>query len=424
MFCYFCKLLKIEKETMENIEQIRADFPALQQKVYGKDLVYFDNAATIQKPQCVLDLQREMSQGANANIHRAVHKLSGDATELYEKGREAVREFISAPEKECIIFTSGTTASINLVASTFVPTFLKKGDKVLLSEAEHHSNIVPWQIACEKVGAQIEVIPVGESGEVKLEDVERLITEEVKILSIAHISNVLGVVNPIKEIVEIAHSKGVKVLVDGAQGVVHTKVNVQELDCDFYVFSGHKIYAPTGIGVLYGKREILEALPPYMGGGDMVDRVTFAKTTYAPLPLKFEAGTPNFIAAAALAPALEYAKKLRDSKMVAFYETAEIEFFVKELLQIDGLKIYGLPKDLGKKIPLFSFTVEGVHPSDLAQILDKMGIAVRSGLMCAEPIITKFSKVGMLRVSLAPYNTIAEAKYFITSLKRAIVMLR
>lgn len=409
---------------MESIDQIRADFPALSQKVYGKDLVYFDNAATSQKPSCVLDLQQKMSSLVNANIHRAVHKLSGDATDLYERGREVAREYVGAPARENIIFTSGTTASINLVASSFVPTFLKRGDKVLLSESEHHSNIVPWQIACEKVGAEIAVIPVDESGEVTPEAVEKMLDERVRIVAIAQISNVLGVINPIKKIVEIAHDEGVKVLVDGAQGVVHCPVNVTDLDCDFYVFSGHKIYAPTGIGVLYGKTELLEAMPPYMGGGDMVDRVTFAKTTYAPLPLKFEAGTPNFIGAAALAPALEYAKKLRNNPLVEQHERTLVEFLKRELEQIEGLKIYGMPQDLRKKVPLFSFTVEGVHPSDLAQLLDKMGIAVRSGLMCAEPIITKFSETGMLRASMAPYNTMAEAEYFIASLKRAITMLR
>lgn len=409
---------------METINQIRAQFPALQQQVYGKPLVYFDNAATSQKPLTVLELQQRMSSGINANIHRAVHKLSADATELYETGRDEVRKYLGADSREQIIFTSGATASLNLVASSFGHQFLKNGDKVILSEAEHHSNIVPWQIICERVGAQIMVLPVNIRGEISVDQFSEMLDEKVKIVAITHASNVLGVVNPIKEIVQIAHSKGVPVLVDGAQGIIHCDFSVKDLDCDFYVFSGHKIYAPTGIGILYGKKELLEKMPPYMGGGDMVDTVTFEKTTYAPLPLKFEAGTPNFIGAACLAPALQFASSVRQSAEIKLYEREMTAYMIKELENIEGLTIWGNPSNRELKIPVFSFTVEGTHPSDLAQLLDKMGVAVRSGLMCAEPLIRKFSAVGMVRASLAPYNTKEEIEIFIAGLKRAIKMLR
>lgn len=408
---------------MEIIEQIRADFPILERQVYGRPLIYFDNAATSQKPLSVLAMQEKMSREVNANIHRAVHQLSAEATELYEKGRETVREFINAPSRENIIFTSGATASLNLVASSFVYQFMGEGDKVLITEAEHHSNIVPWQLACDRVGAQLAVLPVDENGEISLEQYEQMLDNQVKILSITHVSNVLGVINPVKEMVQIAHSKGIPVVVDGAQGVVHCDVDVQELDCEAYVFSGHKIYTPTGTGILYGKKDFLEGLPPYMGGGDMVDSVSFAKTTYAELPLKFEAGTPNFIAAACYAPALEYAGWLKKKAQVVENERNVVKYLSSELGAIEGLRIYGLPLDLQNKVPLFSFTIEGIHPTDVAQLLDKMGIAVRSGLMCAEPLIKKYSSTGMLRASLAPYNTMQEAEIFIGALKKAIAML-
>lgn len=405
-------------------DNIRCLFPALQQKVYGKDWVYFDNAATSQKPQDVLDLQQLMSGRVNANIHRAMHKISGDATDLYEQGRAAVARFINAPEDGCVIFTSGATASFNLLAHSFVERFISTGDKILISEAEHHSNIVPWQLACARAGAELVVLPVEENGTLDLTRFEKMLDSKVKLVSVAQISNVLGVINPVKEIVEIAHSKGIPVAVDGAQGVVHADADVQKLGCDFYIFSGHKIYAPTGTGVLYGKRKLLEEMPPYMGGGDMVDTVTFAKTTYAPLPLKFEAGTPNYVAASCYAPALKFAQQMRDNAEVAENEKKITAFLVEQLQAIDGLHLYGLPEDLGQKAPVFSFTVDGTHPSDIAQIIDKMGVAVRSGLMCAEPLIRRFSDVGMVRASILPYNTLAEAEYFISSLKRTINMLK
>ena len=424
---------------MKSIEDIRGNFPALQQNVWGKPLVYLDNGATSQKPQCVIDLVDRMHCGANANVHRAMHKLSDEATALYEGAREKVREFINAPARENIIFTSGTTASINLVASSFCRKFLKEGDKVMISGDSHHSNIVPWQMACEMTGASIVVIPVKDNGELDMEEFHRLLDGKVKIVAVEHISNVLGLVNPVKEVIEAAHSKGAAVLVDGAQGIVHCKVDVQELDCDFYVFSGHKIYATTGSGVVYGKKELLEAMPPYMGGGDMVDTVTFEKTTYAPLPLKFEAGTPNFIAQASLAPALEFAQSLRKGEIAKVIEAEEkkiIAYLKEELLKIEGCTLYGLgwmqqegaaePQwgAPGSKIPLFSFNIEGCFPSDLAQLLDKMGVAVRTGLMCCEPLMTRFGVTSMVRVSFLPYNTLQEAEYFIASLHRAVRMLR
>lgn len=424
---------------MKSIEDIRGNFPALQQSVWGKPLVYLDNGATSQKPQCVIDLVDKMHCGSNANVHRAMHKLSDEATALYEGAREKVREFINAPARENVIFTSGTTASINLVASSFCRKFLKEGDKVMISGDSHHSNIVPWQMACEMAGASIVVIPVKDNGELDMEEFHRLLDDKVKIVAVEHISNVLGLVNPVKEVIEAAHSKGAAVLVDGAQGIVHCKVDVQELDCDFYVFSGHKIYATTGSGVVYGKKELLEAMPPYMGGGDMVDTVTFEKTTYAPLPLKFEAGTPNFIAQASLAPALEFAQSLREGEIAQVIEAEErkiIAYLKDELQKIEGCTVYGLgwmqqegaaePQwgAPGSKIPLFSFNIEGCFPSDLAQLLDKMGVAVRTGLMCCEPLMARFGVTSMVRVSFLPYNTLQEAEHFIASLHRAVRMLR
>ena len=417
--------------SMNSIEEIRGQFPALQQLVYGKPLVYLDNGATSQKPLCVIDLVDRMHKGANANVHRAMHKLSDDATAVYEGARAKVKEFINARHKESIIFTSGTTASINLVASSFCRKFLKEGDEVIVSGDSHHSNIVPWQLACEAAGAVVRPIPVKENGELDMEAYRNMLSGRVKIVAVEHISNVLGIINPIKEVIDAAHVLGIPVLVDGAQGIVHAKVDVQELDCDFYVFSGHKIYAATGSGVLYGRKELLEAMPPYMGGGDMVDTVTFGKTTYAPLPLKFEAGTPNFIAQASLKPALEFAQSLREGETAAVVEAEEkkiIAYLKEELQKIEGCRIYGDVDgafgEPGSKIPLFSFNIEGCFPSDLAQLLDKMGVAVRTGLMCCEPLMARFGVTSMVRVSFLPYNTLQEAEYFIASLQRAARMLR
>lgn len=406
---------------MNHIDKIREMFPALQQQVYGKQLIYFDNAATSQRPESVISLINLMNSATNANIHRAVHKLSADATELYEQGREAARIYINAAKREEVIITSGTTASINLVAYTFSEKYLHRGDEVIITEGEHHSNMVPWQIACERKGATLKYLPVDENGQWEMDSLDGLLSSgKVKMVAAAHISNVLGVINPIRQLIDKSHFAGAVVLIDGAQGVVHDRVDVQELDCDFYAFSGHKIYAATGIGILYGKEKILEELPPWMGGGDMVDTVSYGRTTYAHLPLKFEAGTPNFVGAASLSPALKFATDSNNQQVIN-YQREIVDYLNQKLAAIEGLRLYGNGKN---KIPLFSFTIEGVHHSDLALILDKMGIAVRSGLMCAEPIIKKYGQTGMVRVSLAPYNTLQECELFIEDLHRAIKMLR
>ncbi len=409
---------------MNAIQDIRDRVPALAQTVYGKPLVYLDNAATAQKPVEVIELLNRMNSATNANVHRAMYRLSDEATNLYEGARERVREFINAPARENIIFTSGATASINLVASSFCAKYLKEGDSVIVTEDSHHSNIVPWQLACEKAGASLKVLPIDDNGVWSAQDIVPLLDERVKIVAATHISNVLGIINPIKELIEIAHKHGVPVLVDGAQGIVHSHVDVQDLDCDFYAFSAHKIYGETGSGILYGKEHWLEEMPPYMGGGDMVGTVTFTKTTYAPLPLKFEAGTPNFIGSAALKPALDFAWEISQGecgKAVQESERQIIAYMKGALAEIEGAVLYG---DSPNRIPLFSFNVEGCHPGDIAQILDKMGIAVRTGMLCAEPLMAHFGVTSMVRASFAPYNTLREAVYFISGLKRAVAMLR
>ena len=406
-----------------NISDIRAMFPALSRKVYGKDLVYFDNAATSQRVQTVLDEWNRISAESNANIHRAVHCLADEATQAYEQARDAVKDFLNAQAREEIVFTSGTTASVNLVAFSFGEAFVREGDEVIVTEAEHHSNIVPWQLMCQRKGAVLKVLPVDDNGYLKIEMLDDLITDKTRILACTHISNVLGIINPVKQIIEKCHSEGVPVLVDGAQGIVHCKVDVQDMDCDFYVFSGHKMYAATGTGVVYGKKQWLDAMPPYMGGGEMVGTVTFAQTTYAPLPMKFEAGTQNFASTATLKPAIELINLLNDNELIKYNE--EIRDYLLEVLSNDErIRLYGVPRGTyEEKIPLFSFTVNGIHHEDLALILDKMGVAVRSGQMCAEPLMDRFGVTGMLRVSLAPYNTMEEAQYFVKCLNRAIDML-
>lgn len=408
---------------MMNIQDIRVMFPALSRKVYGKDLVYLDNAATSQRAQSVIDLWNEMAVNSNANIHRAVHRLADEATTAYEAARDAVKDFLNAQSREEIIMTSGTTASVNLVAFSFGEAFVKEGDEVIVTEAEHHSNIVPWQLMCKRKGAVLKVLPVGETGHLKMDVLGDLITDRTKIMAVTHISNVLGLINPVKEIISICHSKNVPVFVDGAQGAVHCKVDVQDLDCDFYAFSGHKLYAATGTGVLYGKKKWLEAMPPYMGGGEMVGTVTFEETTYAPLPMKFEAGTQNLSSTPTLKPALEIVNYL-NIKELTLNTDAIRDYLLDYFLNDKRIKLYGVPRGTKEeKIPLFSFSVEGVHHEDLALILDKMGIAVRSGQMCAEPLMTRFGVTGMLRVSFAPYNTMEEAEYFVKCLDRAIGML-
>ena len=406
-----------------DMKEIRGLFPALSRKVYGKDLVYFDNAATSQRTQGVIDEWNRISAESNANIHRAVHRLADEATQAYEQARDAVKEFMNANERGEIIFTSGTTAAINLVAFSFGEAFVGEGDEVIVTEAEHHSNIVPWQMMCQRKGAVLKVLPIDDNGYLKVEELEALLTERTRIMAVTHISNVLGIVNPVKDIISICHSRNVPVLVDGAQGIVHCKVDVQDLDCDFYAFSGHKLYAATGTGVLYGKRKWLDAMPPYMGGGEMVGTVKFSGTTYAPLPMKFEAGTQNFASAATLKPAIEFVNLLSNSELVRYNNNVK-DYLLSELVNDERINLYGVPRGTSEdKIPLFSFTVKGVHHEDLALILDKMGIAVRSGQMCAEPVMDRFGVTGMLRVSLAPYNTMEEAEYFVKCLNRAIDML-
>ena len=406
-----------------DIQQIRNMFPSLSRKVYGKNLVYFDNAATSQRVQTVLDEWNRISSESNANIHRAVHRLADEATQAYEGARDAVKEYLNAAVREEIIFTSGTTAAVNLVAFCYGEAFVKEGDEVIVTEAEHHSNIVPWQMMCKRKGAILKVLPVDDSGHLMIEKLDEIITERTKIMAVTHISNVLGLINPVKEIIDKCHSRGVPVLVDGAQGAVHCKVDVQEMDCDFYVFSGHKLYAATGTGVLYGKKKWLDAMPPYMGGGEMVGTVSFKETTYAPLPMKFEAGTQNFASTATLKPALEFINLLNDNELVKYND--KIKDYLLDYFNSDPrIRLYGVPRGTSEeKIPLFSFSVQGVHHEDLALILDKMGIAVRSGQMCAEPVMDRFGVTGMLRASLAPYNTMEEAEYFVKCLNKAIDML-
>lgn len=405
---------------LNNIQDIRDQFPALGQKVNGKDLVYFDNGATAQKPLCVTGRLNEMNSGINGNIHRAVHDLSAKCTMLYEGARETVRAFINAESTDEVIFTSGTTASVNLVANSFTASFISKGDAVIICEADHHSNIVPWQMACERAGAELRILPVDDNGCWRMDELDKILDRKVKIVSVAHISNVLGIVNPVEELVKKAHAAGAVVLLDGAQGIVHSSVDVQKLNCDFYAFSGHKIYGPTGTGILYGKRSILERMGPWMGGGDMVETVTLQKTTYAPLPLMFEAGTPNFIGAAALGDALQFVSSL-DKEFVHNHEERLTDLLMNGLRNIEGLKIYG---DAPGKIPLASFTIDGVHHADLAMLLDKMGVAVRSGMMCCEPLMSRFGVTGMLRVSLTVYNTEEEIDILLKSLSRSVNMLR
>ena len=405
------------------INDIRSMFPALSRKVYGKDLVYFDNAATSQRVESVLGEWNRISAESNANIHRAVHRLADEATQAYEAARDAVKMFLNAEYREEIVFTSGTTAAVNLVAFSFGEAFVKEGDEVVVTEAEHHSNIVPWQMMCRRKGAVLRVLPVEDDGYLKVEMLDEILNERTRILAVTQISNVLGIVNPVKEIIEKCHTKGVPVLVDGAQGIVHCDVDVRDLNCDFYVFSGHKMYAATGTGVLYGKKKWLDQMPPYMGGGEMVGTVTFAETTYAPLPMKFEAGTQNFASAATLKQAIEFINLLKDNKLVEYYDEIR-DFILDALLKDERITLYGVPRGTNEdKIPLFSFTVKGVHHEDLALILDKMGIAVRSGQMCAEPLMDRFGVTGMLRASVAPYNTMEEAEYFVECLNKAIDML-
>lgn len=395
-------------------------FPQLSEKVYGKSLVYLDNAATSLRPATVLDKWMEMSTKYNANLHRAVHYTAGAATAEYEDTRTCVSRFIGADSPSRIVFTSGTTASINLLASSFGDLCVSEGDEIIIAESEHHSDIVPWQLLCARKKASIKVLPVDESGHLRVDMLSSLINERTRLVCVAHISNVLGLVNPVEKVVRIAHSHGCPVLIDGAQSVAHIPVNVSDIGCDFYVFSGHKMFAAPGTGVLYASGDWLDRMPPYMAGGEMIGTVRWSGSTYAPAPHKFEAGTQNIAGVPTMKPAIEMVEQMRTFDS----ETADVrDNMLSELSAIDGLKLYGVPVTPEEKIPLFSFTIDGVHHEDLALILDKMGIAVRSGQMCAEPLMDRFGVTGMLRASFAPYNTMAEAEYFISSLKKAVNML-
>lgn len=411
------------------VQEFRDIFPILETEVYDKPLVYFDNAATSQRPDSVVKMMSENNLRHNANIHRAVHKLSADATDAYEQARDEAMRFLNAESRQEIIFTSGTTAGINLVAYSFSEAFIGRGDEIIVGEAEHHSNLVPWQQIALRKGAVLKFLPLDDKCQYDVKALESMLSPRTKIVCFNHASNVLGILNPVKELVAVAHAAGVPVLVDGAQGAVHSKVDVRDIDCDFYVFSAHKTLGPTGVGILYGKKNLMEAMPPFLFGGEMVGTVSLQETSFAPLPMKFEAGTQNFINAAATAPALELLSKvLNDNNLSQNLEQVKL-YLYDELLKIEGLKLYGMAGASGQapmesKLPVFSFTIDGVHHEDLAIILDKMGIAVRSGQMCAEPVMTKFGVTGMLRVSLLQYNTMQEAEYFIKSLKRAVMMLK
>ena len=404
-------------------EELRKEFPILSRKVNGRDLVYFDNAATSQRPRSVIEEWNRLTSYSNANIHRAVHTMAEECTEAYEQARDAVRAYINAASREEIIFTSGATASINLVAYTFGERFVSEGDEIIVAECEHHSDMVPWYMLCRRKNAKLVKLPVDDNGRLDTEILKSMIGERTRLVAVAHVSNVLGIVNPVEEIVRIAHSKNVPVLVDGAQGIVHCEVDVRKLDCDFYAFSGHKMYAATGTGVLYGKRRWLEQLPPFMGGGEMIASVSFKDVKFADIPMRYEAGTQNFASSATLKQACDLLNLLKDRELNQNFE--QICLSMQNCLKnFDGLKIYGNAEVGTDKAPLWSFTVEGVHHEDLAILLDKMGVAVRSGQMCAEPLMERFGVSGMLRVSLAPYNTIDEVEYFGQALDRAVGMLR
>ena len=414
----------------QSLQKIRTDFPILSREVYGKSLVYLDNAATTQKPLCVLDAMRQEYLNVNANVHRGVHYLSQQATELHEAAREKVRQFINAPKVEEVIFTRGTTESINLVASSFAEAFMQEGDEVIVSTMEHHSNIVPWQLQAAKRGIAIRVIPMTDDGVLMMEEYEKLFTEKTKIVSIAHVSNVLGTVNPVKEMIRIAHEHGVPVLVDGAQSAPHFRVDVQDMDCDFFAFSGHKMYGPTGIGVLYGKEQWLDRMPPYQGGGEMIETVSFEKTTFQGLPFKFEAGTPDYVATHGLAKAIDYILSIGFDEIEA-YEQGLTNYCVEQLQTIEGMHIYGpLPSSLTsqpsalslKRDAVVSFNVGDIHHMDMGTLLDRLGIAVRTGHHCAQPLMDRLGILGTVRASFAVYNTKEEVDSLVAGIRRVAQM--
>lgn len=397
-----------------DVNAIRRDFPILSTTVYDRPLIYLDNAATTQKPLCVLDAMRHEYLNANANVHRGVHYLSQQATELHEAARETVRRFINAGKTEEVIFTRGTTESINLVASSFCEEFMKEGDEIIVSVMEHHSNIVPWQLQAARRGVAVRVIPMNDEGELDMEAYADMFTERTKIVSVAHVSNVLGTVNPVREMIRIAHSHGVPVLIDGAQSTPHFKVDVQELDCDFFAFSGHKIYGPTGIGVLYGKEEWLERMPPYQGGGEMIESVTFEKTVFQSLPFKFEAGTPDYIATHGLAVALDYVNDI-GLENISSHERELTSYCMEQMRSIDGIALFGTSEH---KDAVVSFLVGDIHHLDMGTLLDRLGIAVRTGHHCAQPVMQRYGIQGAVRASFAMYNTREEIDALVEGVRR------
>lgn len=404
---------------MIDVEKIREDFPILKQKVYGKDLIYLDNAATTHKPQVVIDAIAKYYSEQNSNVHRGVHFLSDSATTLYENARKRVAEFINAKTTNEIVFVRGTTEAINLVANGYGDKFIKAGDEIIVTYLEHHSNIVPWQMLCERNNAKLKVIPVNDDGELMIDEYKKLLSEKTKIVAAGHTSNALGTKNPVREIVKYAHDAGAVVMIDGAQAVQHSKVDVQELDADFFAFSGHKVYGPTGIGVLYGKEELLNATNPYQGGGDMIKSVTFEKTTYNELPYKFEAGTPDICGAIVLPEALEYVKKV-GLENIAKYEDELLNYGTEKLKEIEGFRLIGNAKN---KTGVISFLIDGIHPYDAGTILDKQGIAVRTGHHCAEPLMNRFGIPGTVRASFGMYNTKSEIDALVDGVKKAKKML-
>lgn len=405
---------------MFDVEKIREEFPILRQKVYGKPLIYLDSGATAQKPLQVLERVDWLARNLNANIHRGVHLLSEEATELYEAARQRTADFIGAAEKEEVVFTAGATASLNTVAYAWGDAFVGAGDNIVVSEMEHHSNLVPWQLVAQRRGAEVRMLPIDDRGALRTDLLSSLIDERTRVVAVAQASNTLGTRPDLRPVIEAAHAVGAVAVVDGCQGVVHGGVDVRALDCDFYAFSGHKLYGPTGIGVLYGKRELLERMPPFLGGGDMVDRVTFARTTYAPVPLKFEAGTANFIGAIGLGEAIAFLSRF-DAAEIEAHETALRKRAEEGLSVIPGLHIYGKTAD---KCAIVSFNIEGAHHYDVGMILDKLGIAVRTGHHCAEPVMDHFGVTGMCRASLAMYNTTEEIDALVAGVERAVRMLR
>ena len=411
---------EINTETGFDVDELRKDFPILERTINGKPLVYFDNSATSQKPKEVINSHIDFYLHHNANIHRGVYQLSTESSDAYEDAREKVKKFINAPESREIVLTSGTTESINLVTNTFGRKFIKEGDEIIISTMEHHANIVPWQILCEEKNAKLKVIPINDKGELLMDEYYKLLNENTKFVSVVHVSNTLGTINPVKEIIEAAHKRNIPVLIDGAQAVPHMKVNIKELDCDFYAFSGHKMFGPTGIGVLYGKAILLESMPPYRTGGDMIRHVSFEKTSFNVIPNKFEAGTPNIAGAIGLGISIDYLNKI-DYEKLHCHEQELLEYATEKFEQINGLKIIGTAKE---KAPVISFIIEGLNVMDLGIMLDTMGVAVRTGQHCTEPLMDRFCIPGTVRVSFAFYNTVEEIDIFMDALNKAISMLK